>query len=217
MTFYILTASLKLEDTSWERLIHPPCSKNGDPQQFVQGHEHLHSVWSTSPLKKKNKNQNVFLCSDGISRCKPFLSCPVRGHCCEGSGSLFFILSSEVYICTLVRSAPLLIIFSRLNSPWSLSLPPSSTLLVILVALSWTRSSKSMSLYARKSHSRFVSPVLNKERFISLSLWMMLFLMQPRTPLSHPCCDGVLLAYGQHVVHQDPEVLPLRAAFLGSL
>jgi len=74
-----------------------------------------------------------------------------------------------------------------------------------------------MSLYARKSHSRFVSPVLNKERFISLSLWMMLLLMQPRTPLSHPCCDGVLLAYGQDVVHQDPKVLPLRAAFLGSL
>ena len=87
-----------------------------------------------------------------------FASCPVTGHHWQEPDSVFFTHSyiySLIHLFTWIDKILLSLLFSRMNSPSSLSLSSYERYcspFIILTALSWTCSSKSISVLYRGAH-----------------------------------------------------------------
>lgn len=107
------------------------------------GHYHLFEpIFSHLPCKK-----SVFWCSDGISPVSICTYCLLCCHWAPLKRALLWNLPSSIYTCWW--DIPLSPLFSRLKSPGSFSLylqERCSHPSLILVALHWTLSSRSMSL-----------------------------------------------------------------------
>lgn len=77
----------------------------------------------------------------------PIAFCSSAGYHCEESGSAFFTLNCSPQLFIHIEMIPLNLLFSSLNSPFSLSsCDRYSSPLVFFVALRWTCTSISMSL-----------------------------------------------------------------------
>ena len=165
----------------WRSSTPTTCSEQGQQEQYAQGHvqlgfEYLQHGDST------NSRSNLFQCLTTLTSKKFVLTFKwnfLYFNLCFSplvlllhitkSLTLSSLLAPIRHLYTLVRSC-LSLLFSRLNSPSSLSLSWyiwCSELLIIIEALGWTCSSMSVPHLSQEDqdwtqHSRSVSPVLSR-------------------------------------------------------
>lgn len=100
-----------------------PLLKQGQLEQISQDCVQLNisttgdstAIWgSLSHCLIPSQHKRVFFCLNRISWVFYFVSCPLTGHCWEGSGTLFHISSHQVFI--YIDKLHLSHLYSRLNS-----------------------------------------------------------------------------------------------------
>lgn len=156
-------------------LISPRLETPQPPQQPMPGLSHLYSK-KCSIIYKQN-----FPC---FKLCP--LPCPVTRNHREEPGSLYFSPSDEAF--THTDKTPLNLLFSRLDSPISLSLSLHDTCsspFIICVILCWTLCGMSMSLLCWgaqnwSQHPRCASPMLSRGDGSPCSTGLELCLIQSR-------------------------------------
>lgn len=158
------------------------------------------SMWPPSQLKIKLKQTRVFFCSDGISHVLGYARCLLCYYCALLRRPFSTFLSFRCLYTSVSSPEP--------SPGWSFSSQERCcSLLIILVALHWARSTKSVFFLfwgAQNWIQQSGWGVISPERKVRLP-WPAgsAFPHADKDAAGFPCRKGALLAYSQ-LVCQDP-------------